>query len=251
MNIVFLRVFVRTLNGCLLFLFILSVLIIFSMDMWLLNIDAPCRLMVALGRFNYGIAVSYVAAFIFYLITVHYGETKSAISAYQAACFPAKAIVGNIEYIFTDMSKKLGEEITRSELSEDVIKNILKRTKCIGDSTVAKYSSLTSEQNEYKSWIEYLQDKEATISDFFKKLYPIYPKLDAEYIKELSILEQDNALFAIPRMVGVAAMSKKCDISSMCFNNGLDTFLIELYQKSQDLEKVINIRNSTYYIDIE
>lgn len=166
--------FVRTLNPWLTVMFVLCVVTVLLMDLWLLDVEAPCKLFVALGKFNYGVALSYIAAYIFYLITVHYPETKSARSIYTAASFPAKAIVSNIEYIIIDMANKLGKEISRDNITDEIIKETLNQTKCYGDSTVMKIGS------GYNNWIEYLKQKESAIKTFQNQLKPLYPKMDSE-----------------------------------------------------------------------
>lgn len=105
----FWRIFFKTSNMVLNLLAIVSVILIFCLDMWLFNIEAPCLFFVACGKFFYAVGLSFVAAYIFYLITVHYPETRKAIIAYRVSDFPAMAIVTNIENIFIDMAKKKRE----------------------------------------------------------------------------------------------------------------------------------------------
>lgn len=52
------RVFIRTLNTWLTVLFVLCVVTVLLMDLWLLDVPAPFKLFVALGKFNYGVALS-------------------------------------------------------------------------------------------------------------------------------------------------------------------------------------------------
>lgn len=102
--------------------------------MWLFDIPAPCQFFVACGKFFYGIGLSFIAAYIFYLITVHYPEVKKARTVYKVSDFPAMAIVTNIERIFIDMAKKQGMDIKRENLNKELIKDILSSTRCYDDS---------------------------------------------------------------------------------------------------------------------
>lgn len=108
----------------------------FCLDMWLFDIPAPCQLFVACGKFFYGVGLSFIAAYIFYLITVHYPEVKKTRTVYKVSDFPAMAIVTNIERIFIDMAKKQGMDIKRENLNEKLIKDILSSTRCYDDSTL-------------------------------------------------------------------------------------------------------------------
>lgn len=68
--------FFKTLNRTLNMLTLVSVIFVFCLDMWLFDIPAPCQFFVACGKFFYGVGLSFIAAYIFYLITVHYPEVK-------------------------------------------------------------------------------------------------------------------------------------------------------------------------------
>lgn len=246
MNLKFLTVFFRTINTWLWVLCLVCVAIVFTMDMWLLDITAPWKFFEAMGKFNYGVSVSYIAAFIFYLISVHYPDTKSAISQYTSAHFPAKAIVTNIEGIFTDMGEKLGMNVERKSLNEQSIKEILSLTKCFSDSSTAKLRSIGKGPITYFSWMEYLDNKKTRIEDLFKQLYPIYPKLDGEYIRALSEVEQNNSIYAVLKMIPTSIRLGHTSHSTACFDQGLEDMLLELYQKAMNLDKIITARNEIY-----
>lgn len=246
MNLKFIKVFLRTINTWLWVLCLLSIATVFVMDMWLLDIPAPYKLFEAMGKFNYGVSVSYIAAFIFYLISVHYPDTKSAVSHYTSAHFPAKAIVTNIEGIFTDMGEKLGMDVDRKSLNEQSIKEILSLTKCYSDSTTAKLRSIGKGPIIYYSWLEYLDHKKSRIEELFKQLYPIYPKLDGEYIRSLSDIEQSNSLYAILSLITASILSGKTSKSTACFDQGLEDILLELYNKAVALDKIISERDQRY-----
>ena len=231
-----LSVFIKTLNLWLSILFGLSVVIVLTMDLWLLDIEAPYKVFVAFGKFNYGVSLSYIAAYIFYLITVHYPETKSAISIYTAASFPAKAIVSNVEYIFID------RDVKREDLSDETIKDILSKTKCYGDSTLSKIDL------SYNSWLEYLLQKESVIKSFQGKLHPLYPKMDSEYIATLADVEQCDIIQPAVATITACIIFKKSTKEDICFDSGLENMFIELHQKAKILDNIIKARNSIYGI---
>lgn len=114
-------VFFKTLNRTLNMLTLASVILVFCLDMWLFDIPAPCQFFVACGKFFYGVGLSFIAAYIFYLITVHYPEVKKARTVYKVSDFPAMAIVTNIERIFIDMAEKQGMDIKRENLNEELM----------------------------------------------------------------------------------------------------------------------------------
>lgn len=235
-------VFLKTLNLWLSILFGLSVVIVLTMDLWLLDIEAPYKVFVAFGKFNYGVSLSYIAAYIFYLITVHYPETKNAISIYTAASFPANAIVSNVENIFIDMGKKLGRDVKREDLSDETIKDILSKTKCYGDSTLSKIDL------SYNSWLEYLLQKESVIKSFQGKLHPLYPKMDSEYIATLADVEQCDIIQPAVATITACIIFKKSTKEDICFDSGLENMFIELHQKAKILDNIIKARNSIYGI---
>ncbi len=100
------KTFFKTLSPSVLICSIVCGLHAFCMDMWLFHIEAPCNLFVACGKLFYGFDLSFVAAYIFYLMTVHYPDNRKKKAIYVASDFSSMAIVTNIEAIFIDMAKK-------------------------------------------------------------------------------------------------------------------------------------------------
>ena len=235
-------VFIRTLNPVLGGAVLLCVLLVFCMDMWLFEVEAPCKFFVAFGKFFYGGALSFIAAYVFYLVTVHYPETRKVRMIYEASLFPANAIVTNIEGIFIDMAKKQGKEIERGCLNEDVIKKLLASTKCYGVSTS---SSLNGKE---MNWLEYLRSKEETYRLHIREIKSLYVQLDSEYVAAVSAIEQHR--FSGPLISMVYVSKKYCGdrASQLSFGNGLEDFFLELYRKSQNLRKVIDARCIKYEI---
>lgn len=213
------------------------------MDMWLLDIKAPYKFFVALGKFNYGVALSYIAAYIFYMITVHYPETKSAISIYTAVSFSAKAIVSNTEYIFVEMAKMLGEELNRENLSDDKIKEVLSKTKCYGESPVSRIDL------SHYNWLEYLEYKSDVIKSFQRKTQLLYPKMAGEYIAALSAVEQDETIEQVIKIVNTGVQIAKMDKENMFFRSGLENMFIEYYEKVRKLANTIDTYNKLYGIN--
>ena len=235
-------VFIRTLNPVLGGTVLLCVLLVFCMDMWLFEVEAPCKFFVAFGKFFYGGALSFIAAYVFYLVTVHYPDTRKARMIYEASLFPANAIVTNIEGIFIDMAKKQGKEIERGSLNEDVIKNLLASTRCYGVSTS---SSLNGQE---MNWLEYLRSKEETYRLHIKEIKSLYVQLDSEYVAAVSAIEQVSLSVPLEGMVYVSR--KHCGVRAdqLTFGNGLENFFLKLYRKSQNLRKVIDARCAQYEI---
>lgn len=213
------------------------------MDLWLLDIEAPCRLFVALRKFNYGVAVSYIAAYIFYIITVHYPETRSSISVYTDASFPAKAVVTNIENIFVDMANKQGKEVALSDLTEETIKEILFDTKCYGDSTI--YSPNLSPYN----WIDYLLNVDSTIRGFISQLKPLYQKMSGDFISAISRVEQNLHFKPIKEIVLIGIKFGKYSKDDVTFGNGLEDMFLELFCETKSLEQIIDETNQRYGVN--
>lgn len=245
----FISILLGTLNIWLWVLFVVSICVVFVMDMWLLDIPAPYKFFEAMGKFNYGVSVSYIAAFIFYLISVHYPDTKSAISQYTAARFPAKAIVTNIEGIFLDMGKQLGKDIDKKSLNDESIKEILVNTKCYSKSTLVDRNSLGNGTLSYFTWMQVIKNRDLYVRELFKQLHPLYTKLDGEYIKTLSEIEQDNSLYAVLSMVSVTIQLGKITQKDACFDNGLENIMLQLYHKVEALDKIITDRDESYGLD--
>lgn len=115
------KTFFLTLSPGVLKCAIVCVLHAFCMDMWFFHINAPCNFFVACGNLFYGFDLSFVAAYIFYLMTVHYPEIRKKKAIYAASDFPSMAIVKNIERIFIDMAKKLNQDIDYKNLNSGCI----------------------------------------------------------------------------------------------------------------------------------
>ncbi len=243
-------VFFKTLNRTLNMLTLASVILVFCLDMWLFNIPAPCQFFVACGKFFYGVGLSFIAAYIFYLITVHYPEVNNARIVYKASDFPAMAIVTNIEWIFIDMAKKQGNDIKRENLNEAVIKDILSSTKCYDDSTLNDIDS--QGKTKAKNWLGYIVSVEKTYRSFINGVKPLYSQLDSEYVAAISEIEQCDFSQPIMAMLPFLILPKKAqqesqqNIDSITFNSGLEDLFLKLYNKSQVLRKIIEERRLKY-----
>ena len=221
-----------------------SVILVFCLDMWLFDIPAPCQFFVACGKFFYGVGLSFIAAYIFYLITVHYPEVKKARTVYKVSDFPAMAIVTNIERIFIDMAEKQGMDIKRENLNEELIKDILSSTGCYDDSTLNDIDS--QGKTKAKNWLGYIISIEKTYRSFINGVKPLYSQLDSEYVAAISEIEQCD--FSQPVMAMLLQQKTKQNIVSITFKSGLEDFFLELYNKSQVLRKIIEERRLRYYI---
>lgn len=239
-------VFFKTLNRTLNMLTLTSVILVFCLDMWLFDIPAPCQFFVACGKFFYGVGLSFIAAYIFYLITVHYPEVKKARTVYKVSDFPAMAIVTNIERIFIDMAEKQGRDIKRENLNEEVIKDILSFTRCYGDSTLNDINS--QGKPKAKNWLEYIVFVEKTYRSFINGVKPLYSQLDSEYVAAISEIEQYDFSQPIMAMLLRHKTQQKSqqNIDSITFKSDLGSSFLDLYNKSQVLRKIIEERRLRY-----
>lgn len=240
----FWTVFFKTLNRTLNWLTLVSVILVFSLDMWLFDIEAPCQFFVACGKFFYGVGLSFIAAYIFYLITVHYPEICKAKIVYKASDFPAMAIVTNIEGIFIDIAKKQGQNIDYKALNAEVIKGLLSSTKCLDASML---SDIDANGNFFpKNWLHYIKTKELTYRSFINEVKPLFHQLDFEYIVAISEIEQYDFSKPIIGMHHFSQLTSGTTENLITFSNGLENYFLELYQKSQDLRKIIEERRIRY-----
>ena len=235
----FWNVFFKTLNPTLNWLTVISVILVFCLDIWLFEIEAPCQFFVACGKFFYGVGLSFIAAYIFYLITVHYPETHKAKIIYKSSDFPAMAIVTNIEGIFFFFSKKQGRNIDYKVLNADVIKELLSSTQCTGDSTL---SSLSNRVISPKNWLEYISSKEDTYRSFINEVRLLLHQLDYEYIVAISEIEQFSFSKPIIGMYHVSGLTSSTTLNLIEF----ETFFLDIYQKSQALRLIIEERRIRY-----
>lgn len=245
-------VFFKTLNRTLNMLTFASVILVFCLDMWLFDIPAPCQFFVACGKFFYGIGLSFIAAYIFYLITVHYPEVKKARTVYKVSDFLAMAIVTNIERIFIDMAKKQGMDIKRENLNKELIKDILSSTRCYDDSDLNDIDF--QGKIKVKNWLGYIVSVENTYRSFINDVKPLYSQLDSEYAAAISEIEQYAFSQPIMAMLSFLILRKKAqqeskqNIDAITFESGLEDFFLKLYNKSQALRKIIEERRLRYYI---
>lgn len=243
-------VFFKTLNRTLNMLTLVSVIFVFCLDMWLFDIPAPCQFFVACGKFFYGVGLSFIAAYIFYLITVHYPEVKKARTVYKVSDFPAMAIVTNIERIFIDMAKKQGMDIKRENLNEEVINDIISSTRCYDDSTLNDIDS--QGKTKAKNWPGYIISIEKTYRSFINGVKPLYSQLDSEYVAAISEIEQCDFFQPILAMFPFLILQQKTqqesqqNIDSITFKSDLGSSFLDLYNKSQVLRKIIEERRLRY-----
>lgn len=243
-------VFFKTLNQTLNMLTLVSVILVFYLDMWLSDIPAPCQFFVACGKFFYGVGLSFIAAYIFYLITVHYPEVKKARTVYKVSDFPAMAIVTNIERIFIDMAEKQGMDIKRENLNEEVINDIISSTRCYDDSTLNDIDS--QGKTKAKNWPGYIISIEKTYRSFINGVKPLYSQLDSEYVAAISEIEQCDFSQPILAMFPFLILQQKTqqesqqNIDSITFKSDLGSSFLDLYNKSQVLRKIIEERRLRY-----
>ena len=240
----FWRIFFRTLNKLLTVIFVCCIVFVLLMDMNLLAVNKPIKLFVALGKLNYGVAISYIAAYVFYLITIHFYETKTSISLYQAADFPAAAIVTNIYGIFIEMAKTHDMNLKREELNESKIRDILNSTKCFNESTLSSPEKGFPKYN----WVEYINITNNKIKDYYKNLYPIYNKLDGDYISALSNLEQVDFVKPITGFLWAETTINKTNKEEIFFTDAMADILLDLYLKAKIVNDVVEKRRSIYEI---
>lgn len=218
---------------------IVSVILVFCLDMWLFDIKAPCQFFVACGKFFYGVGLSFIAAYIFYLVTVHYPEIRRAKIIYKSSDFPAMAVVTNIENIFIDMAKQQGNVINYRKLNAEVIKKILSSTQCTGASTLSNISNgVTSSKN----WLEYISSVEKTYRSFIKEIMPLLHQLDFEYVAAISEIEQCHFSQPIMALYMVSLQTSGQTLNLIHF----EVYFLELYQKSQALRLIIEERRIRY-----
>lgn len=245
------KTFFKTLNPSVLICAIVCGLHAFCMDMWLFHIEAPCNFFVACGKLFYGLDLSFLAAYIFYLMTVHYPEAMKKRVIYAAADFPAMAIVTNIENIFVDMADKQNLKIESKDLNAERIIQILATTQYLSSSTM--YGIQKQNNNVIfvaNNWIEYIQEKEKVWRSFLAELKPLYPHFDSEYLSALASIDQYKFANPVAALVKIATVTTKDGSAQMTFSNGLEKFFIDIYNKSQVLRKVVEHYRSTYEISL-
>ena len=241
------KTFFRTLNKSVLICAIVCGFHAFCMDIWLFHIEAPCNIFVACGKLLYGFDLSFVAAYIFYLMTVHYPDIKNKKTIYIASDFLAMAIVKNIEGIFIDMAKKLNQDVECKNLTPERIKQILLSTSCFASSTLSNFKHSNGRVEVIsKNWIEYIRNKENVWRSFMAELRPLYSHLDTEYISALADIDQYNFANPITAMVTIYISQNGQNNSSIPFSNGLEKFFLDIYAKSQTLRKIIEKRRVVY-----
>lgn len=72
--------------------------------------------------------------------------------------------------------------------------------------------------------------------------------MDAEYIAALADVEQSDRIKPAIASITASVMFKKISKEDICFNNGLENWFIDLYNKAKVLDKIISARNSLYDI---
>lgn len=244
----FWRTFFKTLEPVALICTIVCGFHAFCMDMWLFHIEAPCQFFVVCGKLFYGFDLSFVAAYVFYLMTVHYPETKKKKLIYAASDFPAMAIVTNIEMMFVDMAKKQGQEITHKDLNGERIIEILSSTQCNAPSTMNHI--LSQDVDNFKSkpinWIDYIRDRENLWRSYIAEVRPLFSQLDSEYISAVTNIDQCKFSTPITAMVSLAISLNGKNGMLMTFSNGLERFFLDIYDKSQVLRGIVEKRRAIY-----
>ena len=244
----FWKIFFKTLEPIILTCTIACGLHAFCMDMWLFHIEAPCHFFVVCGKLFYGFDLSFVAAYVFYLMTVHYPDTRKKKIIYATSDFPTIAIVTNIEIMFVDIAKAQGQMISHKDLNCELIKKILSLTQCYAPSTMNRFQYQNA--NSFKSipinWIDYIQERENTWRKFIAEIRPLFSQFDSEYISAVTNIDQCEFSTPITAMVSRSNSLNGNNNVPMTFSNGLEEFFLDIYKKSQVLRRIVEKYRTIY-----
>jgi len=178
------RILIKTLRKDIAVLFAISICTIFCIEFIFKNIPEIFNGAAKIGEIVDKMCLSYVSAFIFYFLVVHYKAQKDKVNLYGYVAGKVAIIISNARVVVHDMARAANLVLQNEYPNEQELSIICSNLNPHSDSPL-----LVNGPGNRLTWMQYLVYNKAKSSEATRKIYLKMPFLDSELIKILAQIE--------------------------------------------------------------
>lgn len=187
--------FVRTIPSALNWLALAATTVLLVKIFWLNTIPELLPGLSQLGLIFEGVLASVLASYFFYLIVVHYKETKDRKVIYPSILKWARSIVGACEGQLSEFSKHTNHITTLSSLSKQDIEVMFQK--------IAPYSNapLAFDLGHYANWMQYFEHYKSRSKRSTAKIMEQLVFLEAPLVAHLTKVDDCNHFMIVEMLL--------------------------------------------------
>ena len=188
------RVFLRTIPRALNWLAFVAVLLLLTKVFWLNSFAEPIRGMHQLGLVLEGVLASVLASYAFYLIVVHFKETRDRAVIYPHVLLWARGVVGDCQSQLAEFMKHTDYQTTLQTLQQQDIEGMFKKI------DPQSNAPLVFSLGNYANWIQYFEHYRNRSKRSISKIMAQLLFLEAPLVAHLTKVD-DSSHFSIVEML--------------------------------------------------
>lgn len=194
----------HSLRKDLLIMFLLALSIILLIDFWLIDIPELFFGGEILGKVVYKLSLSYISAYIFYILVVYYKEYKNKMILYPYFSKHTKAVLVNGSNLFSEMSGKINLELTENFPNSSELLTLCKTIDPNSNAPLVHYIT-----GQYLNWFLFFDHyKRRTIESSGRVLSKLI-FVESELIDILSRIEECQLFIVIDLVKGIMPIRNK------------------------------------------
>jgi hypothetical protein len=165
----------------------LSILIVVAIDFWLINYQEIFKGGAAFGPIVEKLCLSYISAFIFYVVVVHYKNVKDKFAIYRFIIPKLKNIILNTLNVFNQMAKSTSMSLAEKYPSEiELIEMCKKINPNKGPIIVIGPNTFVT------NWIQFLNYHKDLSEKSIDDIIALSPFVDTELLRELMTIKNSE-----------------------------------------------------------
>jgi len=221
-------ILLRTLRKDLVLVLIIAVLIITSIDFWLINIPECFIGGHKIGQIFRALSMSYISAFILYLLVVHYKQYKDKTILYPYIISQINIIKERATTIGDVLRRKTKITINNKYPTDTDIETI-----CSSLNPKSKAPLQFGLNGRNANWLEYFIHYRKDSLEAIDKIFVKIPFLDSKLVKIISGIETCSFY----KMLDNSSILLETDVRNIEF---LKTQLIDYFVLIKELEEYVN-----------
>jgi hypothetical protein len=218
----------------LLVLFIISLITIFIIDFWLINIPEIFKGGAILGKIFYKLSFSYVSAFIFYFLVVHLKNQNDKKNLYSYVAQLTIRIIEEAKGMLNKLSESSNITLESNYPSKSELNKICSK---INPNNQAPL--LLNRNGEYANWIQFFEYHKIRSNEASNKILSKLQFLDSELVTKLAKIEDCGHFYLVSNLVKILPI--KCDNLII-----LETDLFSYFEMIKDLEYYFDKKLKAY-----
>lgn len=171
-------------------IFIITLSTIFLLDFWLINVSELFHGAEKLAGIIYKLCLSYISAFIFYFLVVHFNRQRDKKNTYGYVVQKTDKIISCATTLILEMKK--ATKIT-FEGKYPTERELIEMCKLINPNANAPLILFApGDTGRYANWIQYLDELKRQSNEATKRIFLQMPFLDSDLINILASIEDCN-----------------------------------------------------------